>query len=65
MTRQAGGLTESDVETLYETLAKAIDRAGPDKEAIFLAKLALLLAREIGDLDDVTRLVAVSLRDLD
>lgn len=36
-------------ERLYDALAEAIDRAGPEKEALFLTKLALLLANQIGD----------------
>lgn len=30
-------------ETLYDLLAAAIDRVGPEREADFLARLALLL----------------------
>ena len=37
-----------DVETVYEALAKGVDAAGPRSE-LFLAKAALLLARELGD----------------
>ena len=32
-------------ERLYDALAEAIDRAGPEGEALFLTKLVLLLAR--------------------
>jgi hypothetical protein len=38
-----------DFETAYETLAMAIDSAGPDREALFLTRLALLLGHELGD----------------
>ncbi len=37
------------LEELYDRLAVAIDDAGPEKEAVFLAKLVLLLSRHIGD----------------
>jgi hypothetical protein len=32
-----------DFETAYETLATAIDQAGPAREALFLTRLALVL----------------------
>jgi hypothetical protein len=39
-----------DFETAYETLAAAIDLAGPEREALFLTRLALVLAHELGDI---------------
>jgi hypothetical protein len=39
-----------DFEAAYETLAMAIDSAGPDREALFLTRLALLLGHELGDI---------------
>ncbi len=39
-----------DFETAYETLAAAIDQAGPEREALFLTRLALVLGHELGDL---------------
>ena len=36
-------------ETAYETLATAIDQAGPAREALFLTRLALVLAQKLGD----------------
>ncbi|WP_222440506.1 hypothetical protein [Siccirubricoccus deserti] len=55
----------NDIEALWAALAEAVDQAGPEREALFLAKLALLLGREVGDLDRVRALLAVALRDLD
>lgn len=55
----------SEIEALWEALAEAVDKVGPEQEALFLAKLALLLGREVGDLDRVRALLAVALRDLD
>ena len=40
----------SDFETAYETLATAIDSAGPEREALFLTRLALVLGHELGDI---------------
>ena len=39
-----------DFETAYETLATAIDQAGPAREALFLTRLALVLGHELGDI---------------
>jgi hypothetical protein len=39
-----------DLETAYEALATAIDSAGPEHEALFLTRLALLLGHELGDI---------------
>ena len=37
------------LEAAYETLAAAIDSAGPEREALFLTRLALVLGHELGD----------------
>lgn len=50
-------MTQSDVETIYAALAEAIDRVTPDQADHFLAKLALLMAHEIGDVDQVRTLI--------
>ena len=36
-------------ERLYDALAEAIDRAGPGNKTLFLTKLVLLLANQLGD----------------
>lgn len=36
-------------ERLYDALAEALDRVGPANQALYLTKLALLLANRIGD----------------
>lgn len=53
------------LETLWERLAEAVTAAGPGRESLFLAKLALLLGREIGDLPRIESLIATALRDLE
>jgi len=40
-----------DLEKVYDLLAEAIDRVGPDNEAIFLSKVCLVLSHKIGDLN--------------
>lgn len=37
------------LETVYDALAQAIDQAGEDRASLFLVKLALLNAKDIGD----------------
>jgi hypothetical protein len=51
------------LESAYESLATAIDSAG-EKEALFLARLALLLAHELGDVGIFKKAVATALEDL-
>lgn len=46
-------MNQSDFETVYAALAAKIDEVGKDQSALFLAKLALLLAHRIGDADSV------------
>jgi hypothetical protein len=41
-----------------------VDRAGPGKERLFLAKLALLLGEALGDPARLEALVAAALEDL-
>jgi hypothetical protein len=53
-----------DFETAYETLAMAIDRAGPAREALFLTRLALLLGHELGDVTAFRKAIKTALEDL-
>lgn len=58
-------MQDEALEALWERLAEAITAAGPEREALFLAKLALLLGRELGDLPRAEALIAAALRDLE
>ena len=42
-------LSTDGLEIVYDALAQAIDRAGPEKAPLFLVKLALLNAHALGD----------------
>lgn len=42
-------MSETTLEDVYAALAEGIDRHGPEKSEMFLAKVALLMADEIGD----------------
>ena len=53
------------LEAVNETLASGIDRAGEAHEAVFLAKLALVLAHRAGAGVDFADCVETALRDLD
>jgi Protein of unknown function (DUF2783) len=52
------------LEQVYEHLAEAIDRAGPEHEALFLAKLVLALANELSDAATVKRCMDTAGLDL-
>ena len=57
-------LTVPDLETVYDRLAEAIDRAGEDKAKLFLVKLALLNANVLGDPALIDSHIQAALRDL-
>jgi hypothetical protein len=52
------------LEEVYDSLALAIDQAGPDKSDIFLVKLALLNAQALADAAVFQAHVATALKDL-
>ena len=58
------GLTIPDLETVYDTLATAIDQAGQDKASLFLVKLALLNANALANADVFQTHVQAALQDL-
>ena len=57
-------LAVEDLEAVWERLAEAVDRAGPEREALFLSKLAVLLADALADRARVERLIEAALEDL-
>jgi hypothetical protein len=56
-------LPVDDLEALWVALSEAITRAGT-RDRVFLAKLALLCAAEIGERTTVERLIAAAERNL-
>jgi hypothetical protein len=54
-----------DFEIAYETLATAIDQAGPEREALFLTRLALVLGHELGDITAFRNGIKTALEGLD
>ncbi len=57
-------LSIPDLETVYDLLAKAIDEAGPDKDKLFLVKLALLNANALGQPEITQQHIQAALQDL-
>ena len=53
-----------DFETAYESLATAIDSAGPEQEALFLTRLALLLGHDLGDIAAFRKAISAALEGL-
>ncbi len=53
-----------NLEEIWELLANAIDSAGPEREVLFLSKLALLLGDELQDAQRVRELIGRALEDL-
>lgn len=60
----AAKLSIPQLEQVYDTLAQAIDQAGPERSALFLTKLSLLMANALGDPALVEQLVQSALLDL-
>jgi Protein of unknown function (DUF2783) len=54
-----------DLETAYEALATAIDTAGAEREALFLARLALVLGHELGDIAAFREAIRTALEGLE
>jgi hypothetical protein len=57
-------LSFSDLEIVYERLAQAIDEVGEEKTPLFLAKLALTLARQQDDREAALTAVDECQRDI-
>ncbi|ALS60037.1 hypothetical protein [Pandoraea norimbergensis] len=54
--------TIAGLEEIYDTLALAIDAAPEDRRELLLAKLALLLANDVGDPQRVIELIGEAAR---
>jgi hypothetical protein len=57
-------LKAEQLERIYDLMAEAIDKAGPDKESLFLSKLCLSLANQLGDEKQVCECIAIASEDL-
>lgn len=57
-------MPSEDFELAYESLAIAIDTAGPEREALFLTRLALVLGHELGDIAAFRKAIGMALDGL-
>ena len=57
-------LALNELEAVYDALADALNQVSTDKESLFLTKLALLLANQLGDPAQVEQAIAMALCDL-
>ena len=64
MTQAPAALSVAGLETVYDLLAQAIDRAGEDKTSLFLVKLALLNANALADVEQFRSHLEAALLDL-
>lgn len=64
MTDPHAALTIGGLETVYDLLAAAIDRAGGGKSELFLVKLVLLQADRLADPPLFAQQVESALQDL-
>lgn len=64
MTMKTAALSIADLETVYDTLAQAIDQAGTEKAQLMLVKLALLQAQAEGTAQAFHNHVQAALQDL-
>ena len=63
-TTQSNALSIAGLEVVYDALAQAIDKAGPEKAELFLVKLALLNANALGDANLFQQHLSAALQDL-
>ena len=60
----SGAPPDDALERLWLALSAAITAVGPEREAVFLAKLVLLAGRELGDYDRLVALIEAARQDL-
>jgi hypothetical protein len=65
VTASPANLPFEDLERIYALLAESIDAVGAEHETLFLSKLALILAQEVGDYDKVAAAIEAARLDLD
>ncbi|SKA69452.1 Protein of unknown function [Thiothrix eikelboomii] len=54
----------AELEAVYDALAAAINQVGTEQESLFLTKLVLLLANQLGDQTQIEQAITTALRDL-
>lgn len=56
-------MNQDQFEQAYDLIAQAIDRSGPERERVFLARLALALASQASDLDALREALRIAEQD--
>lgn len=54
----------TELESVYDALAEAINQVGVEQESLFLTKLVLLLANQIGNQPQIEEAIKTALLDL-
>ncbi len=57
-------LTDFERDEFYTACAHAINTAGRPRESLLLARLAMLLADDLGDIDRAKAAIVAALKDL-
>lgn len=57
-------ITDAALEAAYDGIAEAIDATAEDKRALFLTKLVLVLANQVGEEAHILAAIAAARRDL-
>lgn len=57
-------MNSADLERIYESLAHKLDEVGQGDSELYLAKLVLLLAHSVGDVDVVEKHIADAVQGL-
>ena len=58
-------LKPEELERIYDLMAETIDKAGPEKEPLFLSRLCLVLANELGNEKQVRDCIPNASEDLE
>ena len=58
-------MTDFEMEEIYESLARKIDKFGKEKSDIFLAKLVLLLSKKFTNLEEIMKCIEEASLDLE
>lgn len=57
-------LALAELEAVYDSLAAALNQVGLEQESLFLTKLVLLLANQVGNQAQVEQSIEAALLDL-
>jgi len=60
----AAHLTAEELEQAYELIAQGIDEVGGEQESLFLSKLCLALANQLGDMEKIAAAIRTAKRHL-